>query len=403
MQAKRDTYELSIGSTLPVLRYDWMSGSEYWEVLSQDESHIDLNRLENNAVPLLFNHDEDKHLGNVLNVSTDGDRSKATVKFGSGELAQEKEKDLNDGILTSTSIRYRVNQLEKTGEVDGIPVMTAINWELVEVSLVTVPADPTVGYQRSITVDADKTVNLPEYTIPVLENIRGTSETDNEYDLESYLPANCSNSGAFVAALEAANRAIKRSALDKTQKQKFIDRNVDKFDIKLRSLYMATQKPEEEKITPKPVEVEGLEQLRSELSEARKLGEQERAAREELSRQVANSNRQNTYILLRSQYEKLRDVTFQITPDQFTQEFSASINDDLAKIANGEITDDHLKSLGFLYERFSKLESRNIGKTAARYADNEGDADKDLEAVKKIAEKKARDFNRTLAGASQVL
>lgn len=378
-----------------------MSDREYWEVLSQDENHIDLNRLQNGALPLLFNHDEDKHLGIVLDVSTDGDRSKASVKFGSGELAQEKEKDLNDGILTSTSIRYRVNQLEKTGEVDGVPIMTATNWELVEVSLVTVPADPTVGYQRSITVDSGKTVNLPEYTIPVVENTRGMSETDSEYDLESYLPANCSNSGAYVAALEAANKAIKRSALDNNQKQKLIDRNVDKFDIKLRSLYMAI-KPEEI-ITPKPVEVEGLEQLRSELSEARKLGEQERAAREELSRQVANSNRQNTYILLRSQYEKLRDVTFQITPDQFTQEFSESINDDLAKITKGEITDDHLKSLSFLYDRYSKLEARNIGKTVARFADKEGDDDKELEAVNKIAEKKARDFNRTLAGASQVL
>jgi len=164
-----------------------------------------------------------------------------------------------------------------------------------------------------------------------------------------------------------------------------------------------TPKPEDEKVTPKPVEVPGLEQLRSELSEARKLGEQERAAREELSRQVATSNRQTSYIMLRSQYEKLRDVSFQITPDQFKQEFSESINDDLAKIASGEITDDHLKSLSFLYDRYSKLEARNLGRTAPKFSDTETSIDKDLETVNKIAERKAKEFNRTLTGASQVL
>lgn len=380
-----------------------MSDREYWEVLSQDSRHIDINRLTNNALPLLFNHDEDKHLGNVIDVSTDGDRSKAVVKFGNGELAKEKERDLNDGILTSTSIRYRVNQLEKTGEVDNVPVMTATNWELIEVSLVTVPADPTVGYQRSITVGDDKTVNLPDYTIPVIDKSRDMSESATEYDLESYLPTNCNSSGAFVAALEAANKAIKRSALDKTQKQVLIDRNVDKFDIKLRTLYMATPVKQEEEKSIKPVEVEGLEQLRSELSEAKKLGEQERSAREELSRQVATSNRQTSYILLRSQYEKLRDVTFQITPDQFKQEFSESINDDLAKITSGEIGDDHLKNLTFLYDRFSKLESRTLGASTPKFADNESATDKEIEAVEKIAERKAKEFNRTLSGASQVL
>jgi len=56
-----------------------------------------------------------------------------------------------------------------------------------------------------------------------------------------------------------------------------------------------------------------------------------------------------------------------------------------------------------LYDRYSKLEARNLGATTAIFVDKEGDVDKELEAVSKIAIAKAKQFTRSLSGASQVL
>ena len=99
------------------------------------------------TMPLLFNHCPDDLLGVVESVSIGADRvGRATVRFGRDERGEWAMQQLADGVLVNVSFMYRVYKWLEGTETE---VLTATDWEALEVSLVTVPADPTVGVGRS--------------------------------------------------------------------------------------------------------------------------------------------------------------------------------------------------------------------------------------------------------------
>lgn len=114
------------------------------EVLSHDPAAANLSRL-NDGAPLLFNHNMDEYIGVVERAWIEGSRGYATVKFSQNERAQQILRDVEDGILRNVSFGYRVNAM--TEESKGSYRVS--DWEAFEVSLVTVPADPSVGVSRS--------------------------------------------------------------------------------------------------------------------------------------------------------------------------------------------------------------------------------------------------------------
>ena len=97
------------------------------------------------SMPLLFNHDRNDLLGVVESISIDGKRGVCNVRFGKDERGEWALQQARDGILVNASFMYRVYAMQE-GEDD---TYTATDWEPFEVSLVTVPADPTVGVGRS--------------------------------------------------------------------------------------------------------------------------------------------------------------------------------------------------------------------------------------------------------------
>jgi HK97 family phage major capsid protein/HK97 family phage prohead protease len=114
------------------------------EVLSHEPGAANLARL-NDGAPLLYNHDADTYIGVVERAWIEGTRGYATVKFSQNERAQQILRDVEDGILRNVSFGYRVNKMTEadkgTYRVD--------DWEPLELSLVTIPADPSVGLGRS--------------------------------------------------------------------------------------------------------------------------------------------------------------------------------------------------------------------------------------------------------------
>lgn len=114
------------------------------EILSHDPAAANLSRL-NDGAPLLFNHNMDEYIGVVERAWIEGSRGYATVKFSQNERAQQILRDVEDGILRNVSFGYRVNAM--TEESKGSYRVS--DWEAFEVSLVTVPADPSVGVSRS--------------------------------------------------------------------------------------------------------------------------------------------------------------------------------------------------------------------------------------------------------------
>ncbi len=121
------------------------------EVLDHSAKSIRLDRLKDGG-PLLMDHDHKDHVGVVESVSIDPDRrGRAKVRFGKSARANEVFQDVIDGIRKHISVGYWIHTdptLEK--EVKGGPNVYRVNdWEPLEVSFVSVPADASVGVARS--------------------------------------------------------------------------------------------------------------------------------------------------------------------------------------------------------------------------------------------------------------
>ena len=136
---KSRTFEFPFSSESPVKRY---FGNE---VLSHEDGAADLSRL-NDGGAVLFNHNMDKPIGVVESAYIGEDkRGYAKIRFSRSKFASEILEDVKDGILRGISFGYSINDMDETS--DG---MLARSWSVHELSVVTVPADPTIGFGRSL-------------------------------------------------------------------------------------------------------------------------------------------------------------------------------------------------------------------------------------------------------------
>jgi len=135
------TVRIAVSSEEPVERSFGM------EILDHDEKSIELDFARSGRMPLLLDHDPRQQIGVVENVSLDGStrRLRATVRFGRNGLAKEVFDDVVDGIRSNISVGYQVNKMAKEG-TDSYRVKS---WLPMEVSVVSIPADRTVGVGRS--------------------------------------------------------------------------------------------------------------------------------------------------------------------------------------------------------------------------------------------------------------
>lgn len=143
------TVEFTAATGTPVLRFSWLRGEYYWEVLEISEAAIDLSRISQGVCPLLDSHSRwsvADQLGLVQSGRIEPGKLVLSVKFGESEAARAAEADVAAGTLKASSIGYRITELTLTSHKEGEhPVYTATRWELLENSLCPVPADPAAG------------------------------------------------------------------------------------------------------------------------------------------------------------------------------------------------------------------------------------------------------------------
>jgi phage head maturation protease len=141
-------FELSFCSEEPYLR--WFGP----EILDCSEAAVDLTRL-NSIGCVLFNHDRDEVVAKILRAWVDGGRGYAEIEFDSDEESEKIYQKVASGTLKGVSIGYTVSNWEEVaagaksadGKFTG-PCSIARNWAPLEISIVSVPADPTVGVGR---------------------------------------------------------------------------------------------------------------------------------------------------------------------------------------------------------------------------------------------------------------
>ena len=162
--AENRTVEISFASQTPC--------PDYWgdaEVLRCTPEAMDTSRFDQGVMPILFNHDRDEIIGKPLKVWCEGGVARALIQFAETEKAKEIMEMVRGGFLKGVSVGYRVNEWEytPTGEtskenVPG-PCYTAVRWEAFEASIVSVPADATVGV-RSLPFPDDGELNIVKTT-----------------------------------------------------------------------------------------------------------------------------------------------------------------------------------------------------------------------------------------------
>lgn len=161
VEGKERTFELSFSSEEPYMRWFGM------EILDHGPEAVDLVRLNSIGV-LLFNHDTYRVCGKVLRAWVENYRGYAEVEFDTDDDADLIYQKVKNKTLKSTSVRYTVDTWEEVaagkmssnGKYVG-PCSVATKWTPLEISIVSVPADHTVGVGRSST-DEDDTGSVEE-------------------------------------------------------------------------------------------------------------------------------------------------------------------------------------------------------------------------------------------------
>lgn len=184
------TVELAFSSEAEVERWFGI------EILSHEPGACELERLADGG-PLLMDHNWRDQVGVIEKVSIDSDRrGRATVRFGRSARAEEIFQDVCDGIRRHISVGYNVETWKLVEERDGVDVYLITEWEPLEISFVSVPADTSVGVGRSL-----------ESAVATQQNTSSSELTSAQQKREN--PVN-------IKTLRAANGDLVRAKVDET-------------------------------------------------------------------------------------------------------------------------------------------------------------------------------------------
>ncbi|MCK2649851.1 phage major capsid protein [Escherichia coli] len=176
-------FEIAFSSEQPYQRQFWDEQNQEMVVLDEILVHtpeaVDLSRLNNNA-PLLFNHNFDNHIGVVCNARIDADNvGRALVKFSKhGTLANDIRNKVIEGTMEKISVGYDIKEYH-IDYTKGQLIVT--KWAPYELSFVTVPADDSVGLNRSLNTI---TVNLGAKRDMTKEQIEEIKEEQESAQVE---------------------------------------------------------------------------------------------------------------------------------------------------------------------------------------------------------------------------
>ncbi len=158
-------------------------------------AEVDLSFIGSGRAPFLVDHSRsvDNQVGVIEEAWLDGGKGRARVRFGKSARAAEFLARVRDGELSNISVGYEIRRLRLESEEDGVETYRATDWKPHEISLVSVPADTTVGIGRSdgdklrqLTLAEEKTMpNEPETrpapaTTPAQPDNRGRSELNRD-------------------------------------------------------------------------------------------------------------------------------------------------------------------------------------------------------------------------------
>jgi HK97 family phage prohead protease len=142
------TVEVVLSAGAPVRRWS------FTEELEISATAIDLGRVTAGHCRLLDSHNQwsiDDVLGTVLSARIEAGNLIGLLQFAETDRGRQAEGMVSRGELTSISIGYQVKAWTQiTVDENGHETWRATAWELLEASLVPVPADPAAGVRSAV-------------------------------------------------------------------------------------------------------------------------------------------------------------------------------------------------------------------------------------------------------------
>jgi phage head maturation protease len=170
---------LSFSSEEPVTRQS-LFGDAWVEVLGHTAEEVDFSRL-NNAAPVLYNHDRserENRIGVVERAWIENGRGYAEIRLSKRAEVEGLWQDVRDGILRNVSVAYRIHERKLIEEPENQPARyRVVRWTPMEISLVDIPADASVGIGRKLEAESlpsQPTQPKKETTMP--EAVKETGE-----------------------------------------------------------------------------------------------------------------------------------------------------------------------------------------------------------------------------------
>lgn len=149
--------ELSFSSEDPYERW--------WgiEVLGHKAGECDMGWIASGRAPFLKNHDTHTQIGVVTRAWRDAKtaRNRAVVRFGRSEAAEEEMRDASDDVRVNVSVGYEIRELELVKKEGDVSTYRVTDWLPLECSLVSIPADMTVGIGRSVAAETPEPATVP--------------------------------------------------------------------------------------------------------------------------------------------------------------------------------------------------------------------------------------------------
>lgn len=173
------TIEVSFSSEEPV-RHWWGT-----EVLDHAKKSVRLERL-NNAGAVLVDHNTREQVGVVEKAWIAERRGRALLRYGNSPRAEQEWQDIKGGIRCHISVGYEYHSMVlESSDKEAGDTYRCDDWEPLEISTVSIPADVTVGVGRSADGSED----------PVGRGHEGGDEVMEKCAVCGLLPAECRCSG----------------------------------------------------------------------------------------------------------------------------------------------------------------------------------------------------------------
>jgi HK97 family phage major capsid protein len=185
LNAESREIPLSFASEQPVERWDWETGGIYLEVLDcASEKSADFARL-NAGGALLREHDRRSQVGVVVpgSAKIEADKkARCLVRLSRSPLGEAEFQDIKDGIRTLVSVGYHVGrELAREKNPEGVETRR-FEWTPYEVSIVSIPADTSVGVGR-------ERPSVDEPPLPDVERIAEKLNPEQRMKLSTLLRA----------------------------------------------------------------------------------------------------------------------------------------------------------------------------------------------------------------------